>query len=65
VLGKGYLAPSDMLTKAIVGTGSMGRGHIPYAGTKVVALCDVDKRHLETAVNMVDKASRPFQTIAS
>lgn len=60
VLGKGYLAPSDTLTKAIVGTGSMGRGHIPYAGTKVVALCDVDKRHLETAVNMVDKGVKTF-----
>lgn len=60
VLGKGYLAPSDTLTKAIIGTGSMGRGHIPYAGTKVVALCDVDKRHLETAVNMVDKGVKTF-----
>jgi predicted dehydrogenase len=60
VLGKGYLAPSDTLTKAIVGTGSMGRGHIPYAGTKVVALCDVDKRHLETAVSIVDKGVKTF-----
>jgi predicted dehydrogenase len=60
VLGKGYLAPSDTLTKAIVGTGSMGRGHIPYAGTKVVALCDVDKRHLDTAVSMVDKGVKTF-----
>lgn len=60
VLGKGYLAPSDTLTKAIVGTGSMGRGHIPYAGTKVVALCDVDKRHLDIAVNMVDKGVKTF-----
>jgi myo-inositol 2-dehydrogenase / D-chiro-inositol 1-dehydrogenase len=44
VLGKGFLAPSDQLTKAIVGTGGMGRGHIPYAGTRVVAMCDVDKK---------------------
>ncbi|MCE6990474.1 Gfo/Idh/MocA family oxidoreductase [Dyadobacter sp. CY323] len=60
VLGKGYIAPSDQLTKAIVGTGSMGRGHIPYAGTKVVALCDVDKKHLETAVGMVEKGVKTF-----
>lgn len=53
VLGKGYLAPSDHLTKAIVGLGGMGRGHIPYAGTKVVALCDVDKRHLKRALDIV------------
>jgi len=60
VLGKGFIAPSDQLTKAIVGTGSMGRGHIPYAGTKVVALCDVDKKHLDIAVGMVDKGVKTF-----
>jgi predicted dehydrogenase len=60
VLGKGYIAPSDQLTKAIVGTGSMGRGHIPYAGTKVVALCDVDKKHLDVAMGMVDKGVKTF-----
>jgi hypothetical protein len=27
--GPGYTAPSDQLTKAIIGTGGMGRGHIP------------------------------------
>jgi predicted dehydrogenase len=51
VLGKGFLAPSDQLTKAIVGVGGMGRGHIPYAGTKVVAICDVDKRHIKMALD--------------
>ncbi|MBE9460638.1 Gfo/Idh/MocA family oxidoreductase [Dyadobacter subterraneus] len=60
VLGKGFIAPSDQLTKAIVGVGSMGRGHIPYAGTKVVALCDVDKTHLQKAVDLVDKGVKTF-----
>jgi myo-inositol 2-dehydrogenase / D-chiro-inositol 1-dehydrogenase len=60
VLGKGFLAPSDMLTKAIVGVGGMGRGHIPYAGTKVVALCDVDKKHLQEAVKMVGQPVKTF-----
>ncbi len=60
VLGKGFLAPSDMLTKAIVGVGGMGRGHIPYAGTKVVALCDVDKNHLQQAVKMVGQPVKTF-----
>jgi myo-inositol 2-dehydrogenase/D-chiro-inositol 1-dehydrogenase len=60
VLGNGFIAPSDQLTKAIVGVGSMGRGHIPYAGTKVVALCDVDKRHLKIAAGMVDKGVKTF-----
>ncbi|GAB3173652.1 Gfo/Idh/MocA family oxidoreductase [Telluribacter humicola] len=60
VLGKGYLAPSDQLTKAIVGVGSMGRGHIPYAGTRVVALCDVDRGHLKQAAGMVGKDVKTF-----
>ncbi|MFZ4261170.1 Gfo/Idh/MocA family oxidoreductase [Sphingobacterium sp. HJSM2_6] len=51
VLGKGYLAPSDHLTKGVIGTGSMGRGHFAYAGTKTVAICDVDSRHLALAQN--------------
>lgn len=60
VLGKGYLAPSDQLTKGIVGVGGMGRGHIPYAGTKVVAICDVDKSHLKLALNELDKDVKTF-----
>lgn len=48
--GQGYLAPSDHLTKGIIGVGAMGRGHFEYAGTKTVAICDVDKRHLAVAV---------------
>ncbi|HIY75616.1 MAG TPA: Gfo/Idh/MocA family oxidoreductase [Candidatus Sphingobacterium stercorigallinarum] len=49
VLGKGYLAPSDHLTKGVIGVGSMGRGHFNYAGTKTVAISDVDTRHLALA----------------
>ena len=49
VLGKGFLAPSDHLTKGVIGVGSMGRGHFSYAGTKTVAICDVDTRHLALA----------------
>lgn len=51
VLGKGYLAPSDHLTKGVIGVGAMGRGHFNYAGTKTVAICDVDSRHLALAQN--------------
>lgn len=49
VLGKGYLAPSDHLTKGVIGVGAMGRGHFNYAGTKTIAICDVDTRHLALA----------------
>jgi myo-inositol 2-dehydrogenase/D-chiro-inositol 1-dehydrogenase len=60
VLGKGYLAPSDQLTKGIIGVGGMGRGHIPYAATRVVAMCDVDRNHLKEAAAMVDKGVKTF-----
>jgi myo-inositol 2-dehydrogenase / D-chiro-inositol 1-dehydrogenase len=51
--GKGRLAPSDRLTKAIIGVGGMGKNHIPYEETPVVAICDVDSAHLERVKNML------------
>ncbi|MDR2885203.1 MAG: Gfo/Idh/MocA family oxidoreductase, partial [Rikenellaceae bacterium] len=49
VLGRGFTAPSDQLTKGIIGVGSMGRGHFGYAGTRLTAICDVDANHLKAA----------------
>lgn len=49
VLGKGVIAPSDELTKGIIGVGGMGRGHFDYEGTRLVAVCDCDKKHLTDA----------------
>ena len=59
--GNGFIAPSDQLTKAIIGVGGMGRGHIPYEGTKVVAICDVDTEHLELAKSMIDYDVKEFR----
>ena len=59
--GPGFLAPSDHLTKGIIGVGSMGRGHFDYAGTKLVAVCDVDKRHIQLAL---DKAKGGLKTFS-
>jgi predicted dehydrogenase len=53
VLGKGLIAPSDELTKGIIGVGGMGRNHIPYNNTRVVAMCDVDSNHLSQAAKLV------------
>lgn len=53
VLGRGFIAPSDQLTKGIIGVGGMGRNHIHYDGTRVVAMCDVDKNHLTQAAALV------------
>ena len=48
--GKGYTAPSDQLTKGIIGVGGMGRGHFGYEGTRLLAVCDVDRNHLDEAI---------------
>lgn len=60
VLGKGFIAPSDQLTKAVIGVGGMGRNHFKYAGTKVVAICDVDKAHIKIALDRLDKGVKTF-----
>lgn len=50
VLGRdGNIAPSGQLTKGIIGVGNMGRGHMGYDGTRLVAICDVDANHLDAA----------------
>ncbi|MDC1105191.1 Gfo/Idh/MocA family oxidoreductase [Prolixibacteraceae bacterium] len=53
--GNGYIAPSDQLTKAIIGVGGMGRNHIPYEGTKLIAVCDVDRKHLQQIIDQEGK----------
>ncbi|HTI59162.1 Gfo/Idh/MocA family oxidoreductase [Mucilaginibacter sp.] len=60
VLGKGYIAPSDQLTKGIVGVGGMGKNHIPYGNTRVVAICDVDKGHLDETAKMLNNGAKTF-----
>lgn len=62
VLGRGYLAPSDQLTKAVVGTGGMGRGHFGYAGTRVVAICDVDKSHIQKGLDALKDKAKGVKT---
>ncbi|MEO9004152.1 MAG: Gfo/Idh/MocA family oxidoreductase [Ginsengibacter sp.] len=60
--GKGFIPPSDMLTKAVIGVGGMGRNHFAYAGTRVVAICDVDRKHLSEASAILhnDKGLKKF-----
>lgn len=64
VLGRGYLAPSDTLTKAVIGTGGMGRGHFEYAGTKVVAICDVDKSHIQKGLDALGANAKGVKTFS-
>src|SRR5690242_19933195 len=53
VLGRGFIAPSDQLTKAVIGIGGMGRNHFGYEGTRVVAICDVDRNHLKQGLDIL------------
>ena len=50
--GSGYTAPSDVLTKAVIGVGGMGRWHLNTPGSKLLAVCDVDKNHLQHAIEL-------------
>ncbi|MCJ7487486.1 MAG: Gfo/Idh/MocA family oxidoreductase, partial [Candidatus Aminicenantes bacterium] len=50
--GPGYLAPSDTLTKAVIGVGGMGLGHLSYPGAVLRAVCDVDRGHLAAALEI-------------
>ena len=49
--GPGQTPPSDELTKAVIGVGGMGRGHLKYEGARLLAVCDVDNGHLQRALN--------------
>ncbi len=50
--GTGFTAPSDEITKAVIGVGGMGRGHLQYPGAKLLAVCDVDENHLKRALEI-------------
>jgi len=64
--GAGYTAPSEQLTKAVIGVGSMGLGHIQYTGSKLLAVCDVDQEHLQHALDIAGpdvKGYRDFREV--
>ena len=50
--GAGHTPPSEILTRAVIGTGGMGMGHVREINTecKLLAVCDVDSKHLAAAM---------------
>jgi predicted dehydrogenase len=50
--GAGVTPPSEILTRAVIGTGGMGMGHVTSINTacKLLAVCDVDEKHLQNAL---------------
>jgi predicted dehydrogenase len=59
--GPGFLPPSDELTRAIIGVGGMGLGHIRYPGARLLAVCDVDENHLQTALTSAGAGVRGYK----
>ena len=53
--GPGYTPPSDEITKAVIGVGGMGRWHLGDTGERLLAVCDVDERHLKSAMEIAGK----------
>jgi len=48
--GTGFIAPSDQITKAIIGVGGIGYNHHFNREGRLVAICDVDRLHLQRAI---------------
>jgi len=50
--GAGFTPPSEVLTRAVIGTGGMGMGHVTGINTacKLLAVCDLDEKHLANAL---------------
>ena len=59
--GPRYTAPSDQLTKAVIGVGGMGKGHLDYPGARLVAVCDVDEEHLQQALDLSADGVRGYR----
>jgi len=55
---KGKVAPSNRIAMGLIGVGGMGthnlKAFLGYPQVQVVAVCDVDRAHRETARRMVD-----------
>jgi predicted dehydrogenase len=59
--GQGFTPPSDELTKAVIGIGGMGRGHLRYPGSRLLAVCDVDENHLRTALEIAGSGVKGYK----
>jgi myo-inositol 2-dehydrogenase / D-chiro-inositol 1-dehydrogenase len=59
--GPGYTAPSDTLTRAVIGVGGMGRAHLGYTDAVLLAVCDVDEGHLRTALELSGPGVRGYK----
>lgn len=59
--GQDYIPPSDELTKAVIGVGGMGRAHLDYPGSRLLAVCDVDENHLKFALELAGPGVKGYK----
>jgi predicted dehydrogenase len=59
--GVNFIPPSDQLTKAVIGVGGMGQGHLDYEGTRLLAICDADADHLSTTLQKVGSSVKGYR----
>jgi len=63
--GPRHIAPSDQLTKGIIGVGGIGRSSYHFTSDdacRLTAVCDVDSAHLQSALDMArDKFGQKLQ----
>ena len=55
---KEFIAPSDQLTRGLIGVGGIGRSashFISDQNCRMVAMCDVDQKHLDSAFEAAKK----------
>ncbi|MEQ8419755.1 MAG: Gfo/Idh/MocA family oxidoreductase [Arenibacter algicola] len=59
--GTNFIPPSDQLTKAVIGVGGMGQGHLDYEGTRLLAICDADANHLSSTLQKVGSGVKGYR----
>jgi len=59
--GPGQKPPSEKITRAVIGTGSMGMGHVTSYSDGTLAVCDVDKNHLANALRKAGGDCRGYE----
>lgn len=61
--GEGFTAPSETLTKAVIGVGGMGQGHLKSINPKsrLLAICDVDEKHLQNSLKAVGEGVKGYR----
>lgn len=61
--GAGFTPPSERLTRAVIGCGGMGMGHVTGINTecKLLAVCDVDDLHLQEALRKAGPDAKGYR----